>query len=66
MNWIKRLFKRKTIIESQTQSLNIPTINKQNKQFSCPLPDARCDRHKVDDDEGRWEFCNTCKREWSR
>lgn len=38
----------------------------QSELFFCPLPDARCDRHKIDDEEGRWEFCNTCKREWAR
>ena len=37
-----------------------------SEQFSCPLPDEKCDRHKIDDEEGRWEFCNTCKREWAR
>ena len=63
MNWIKRLFKKQTIVEPQTQALNIPVVSGRSEQFSCPLPDARCDRHKIDDEEGRWEFCNTCKRE---
>ncbi|MCO5253383.1 MAG: hypothetical protein M9892_03345 [Bacteroidetes bacterium] len=66
MNWIKRLFKKQTIVEQQTQALNIPIVSGRSEQFSCPLPDARCDRHKIDDEEGRWEFCNTCKREWAR
>ena len=43
-----------------------PPVSGRSEQFSCPLPDARCDRHKIDDEEGRWEFCNTCKREWAR
>lgn len=46
--------------------LPIHIVVGQSEQFSCPLPDARCDRHKIDDEEGRWEFCNTCKREWAR
>ena len=66
MNWIKRLFKKRNIVESQTQALNTPVVNGRSEKFSCPLPDARCDRHKIDDEEGRWEFCNTCKREWAR
>jgi hypothetical protein len=38
-----------------------------SEQFSCPFPETKgCDRHKIDDEEGRWEFCNTCKREWAR
>ena len=41
-------------------------IIEKGEQFSCLLPDSRCDRHKIDDEEGCWEFCNTCKREWAR
>ena len=51
---------------TQKPQLNIPAVSGLSEQFSCPLPDARCDRHKIDDEEGRWEFCNTCKREWAR
>jgi hypothetical protein len=47
-------------------ALRQPLVSGRSEQFSCPLPDARCDRHKIDDEEGRWEFCNTCKREWAR
>ena len=67
MNWIKRLFKIKNIVEPQTQALNIPVVSGRSVQFSCPLPETKgCDRHKIYDEEGRWEFCNTCKREWAR
>lgn len=66
MNLIKRLFKKQNILKPQTQALNIPAVSGRSEQFSCPLPDASCDRHKIDDEEGRWEFCNTCKREWAR
>lgn len=66
MNCIKRLFKKQNIVEPQTQALNIPVVSWRSEQFSCPLPDERCDRHKINDEEGSWEFCNTCKREWAR
>jgi hypothetical protein len=66
MNWIKRLFKKQNILKAETQELNIPVISTISERFSCPLPDERCDRHKIDDEEGRWEFCNTCKCEWAR
>ena len=68
MNWIKRLFKKKqNIVEPKTQALNIPVVSGRSEQFSCPLPETKgCDSHKIDDEEGRWEFCNTCKREWAR
>ena len=33
----------------------------------CPSPETKgCDKHKINDEEGRWVFCNTCKKEWSR
>ena len=67
MNWIKRLLKKRNIVESQTQALNIPVVSGRSEQFSCPLPETKgCDRHKINDEEGYWEFCNTCKREWAR
>jgi len=38
-----------------------------SEQLSCPLPETKgCDRQKINDEEGRWEFCNTCKMEWGR
>lgn len=37
-----------------------------DEQFSCPMPDSVCDKHKINDEEGQWEFCNTCKKEWAR
>jgi hypothetical protein len=67
MNWIKRLFKKQNIVEPQTQVYSIPVVNRRSKHFSCPLSETKgCDRHKIDDEEGRWEFCNTCNREWAR
>lgn len=48
------------------KKLTIPAVSGRRELLVCPLPDARCDRHKIDDEEGRWEFCNTCKREWAR
>ena len=53
-------------LENETKQLRKHAVSGRSEQFSCPLPDARCDRHKIDDEEGRWEFCNTCKREWAR
>lgn len=67
MDWIKKLFKKQNIVKPQTQVLNIHVVNGRSKQFSCPLPETKgCDRHKIDDEGGRWEFCNTCKKEWAR
>lgn len=64
---MKRLFKKQNNLEPQTHTLNIPTVSERSEKFSCPLPETKgCDRHKIDDEEGRWEFCNTCKREWAR
>lgn len=53
-------------LENEVKKFRLGAVSGRSEQFSCPLPDARCDRHKIDDEEGRWEFCNTCKREWAR
>lgn len=60
--WQSKLVEYKAI----KQALRIHDVVGQSEQFSCPLPEARCDRHKINDEEGRWEFCNTCEREWAR
>lgn len=41
---------------------------KQIEKFStCPKPNGKpCDLHKIDDEEGRWIFCNSCQKEWAR
>ena len=36
MNWIKRLFKKQTIVEQQTQALNIPVVSGRSEQLTCP------------------------------
>ena len=52
----------KALMEKQDES---PSDFRRSEQFPCPLPETKgCDRHKINDEEGRWEFCNTCKREW--
>ena len=64
---IKRIYTRRIYAEGLADDiLRLFNVSGRSEQFSCPLPDARCDRHKIDDEEGRWEFCNTCKREWAR
>ena len=59
----EKLIAHTEALEQQLRQYNVVW---RSEQFSCPLPDARCDRHKIDDEEGRWEFCNTCKMEWAR
>jgi hypothetical protein len=42
-------------------------VEPSQSKFECPQPYGKpCDRHKINDEEGRWIYCNTCKREWSR
>jgi hypothetical protein len=51
----------------ELKKLRLVAVSGRSEQFSCPFPETKgCDRHKIDDEEGRWEFCNTCKREWAR
>jgi hypothetical protein len=53
--------------KTELKNLRLVAVSGRSEQFSCPFPETKgCDRHKIDDEEGRWEFCNTCKREWAR
>ena len=74
LKWNRDFYSRARIIEELmdkvdelVKNCSIPVVSGRSEQFSCPLPETKgCDRHKIDDEEGRWEFCNTCKREWAR
>jgi len=64
---IRRLLELLKLIKPRQPHLPQTNVSGRSEQFSCPLPETKgCDRHKIDDEEGRWEFCNTCKREWAR
>jgi len=52
----------KTLNEALSEALQQYDFIQRGKQFSCPLHETKdCDRHRIDDEEGCWEFCNTCK-----